>query len=111
MVATLAVEVDGRTEEGLRAGARRILKHVRPNWPHDRLHFKTYTAGVTNILVGVWCENERDQVLVRVYGNNTHLFIDRQEEINTMKVVHEAGCGPEIYVAFTNGLCYAFTPG
>ncbi|XP_042894377.1 ethanolamine kinase 1-like [Penaeus japonicus] len=111
MVATLAVEVDGRTEVGLRSGARRILKHVRPNWPHDKLHFKTYTAGVTNILVGVWCESERDQVLVRVYGNNTHLFIDRQAEIKTMKVIHEASCGPEVYVAFTNGLCYAFTPG
>lgn len=51
---------------------------------------QTYTAGVTNILVGVWCGKESEQVLVRVYGNNTHLFIDRQQEIDTMKVTHKA---------------------
>lgn len=111
MVATLAVVVDGTTEEGLREGAKRVLAHVRPHWQHPNLTFKTYTAGVTNILVGVWCGEERDQVLVRVYGNNTHLFIDRQQEIDTMKAVHAAGCGPQMFGAFTNGLCYAFTPG
>lgn len=51
-----------------------------------RSYRQTYTAGVTNILVGVWCGKESEQVLVRVYGNNTHLFIDRQQEIDTMKV-------------------------
>ncbi|KAK8751213.1 hypothetical protein OTU49_013462, partial [Cherax quadricarinatus] len=111
MVVTLAVTVDGATEEGLQAGARQVLQHVRPHWQHHDLHFKRYTSGVTNTLVGVWCESENQQVLVRVYGNNTHLFIDRQQEIYTMKVVQEAGCGPEVFAAFTNGLCYAYTPG
>ncbi|XP_071532709.1 ethanolamine kinase 1-like [Panulirus ornatus] len=111
MVRTLAVVVDGTTEAGLRAGAKQVLAHIRPQWQHHNLHFKTYTEGVTNTLVGVWCGGQSEQVLVRVYGNNTHLFIDRQQEINTMKVVHEAGCGPEVFAAFTNGLCYAFTSG
>ncbi|XP_045606674.1 LOW QUALITY PROTEIN: ethanolamine kinase 1 [Procambarus clarkii] len=111
MVVTLAVVVDGATEGGLEAGARQVLAHVRPHWLLHTLHFKRYTSGVTNTLVGVWCHAEAEQVLVRVYGNNTHLFIDRQQEIHTMQVVQEAGCGPKVFAAFTNGLCYAFTPG
>ena len=27
------------------------------------------------------------------------------------QAVHAAGCGPQVFAAFTNGLCYAFTPG
>ncbi|KAG7171162.1 Ethanolamine kinase 1-like 2 [Homarus americanus] len=80
---------------------------------HLYLHniVQTYTSGVTNTLVGVSYGREGEQVLVRVYGHNTHLFIDRVQEINTLKVVHKAGCGPEVFAAFTNGLCYAYTPG
>ncbi|KAG0721715.1 Ethanolamine kinase 1 [Chionoecetes opilio] len=97
---------------GLREGPKRGTGPRPSAGKHPNLTFKTYTAGVTNILVGVWCGEEREQqVLVRVYGNNTHLFIDRQQEIDTMKAVHAAGCGPQVFVAFTNGLCYAFTPG
>lgn len=40
MVATLAVVVDGTTEEGLREGAKRVLAHVRPHWQHPNLTFK-----------------------------------------------------------------------
>lgn len=28
-----------------------------------------------------------------------------------LQAVHGAGCGPQVFAAFTNGLCYAFTPG
>lgn len=40
MVATLAVVVDGTTEEGLREGAKKVLAHVRPHWQHPNLTFK-----------------------------------------------------------------------
>ncbi|KAK4295415.1 hypothetical protein Pmani_032017 [Petrolisthes manimaculis] len=66
MVVTLAVVVDGRSEEGLQEGAKEVLSHVRPHWKQHTL---------------------------------------------TFKIVHKAGCGPEVYAAFINGLCYEFTPG
>lgn len=109
MVLELPIEVDGSTQEGLEKGAREIIKHVRPEWKD--LKFKIYTDGITNKLIGVCGGNNGNQVLVRVYGNKTELFIDRAAETRNMQILHKAGCGTELYAVFKNGLCYEFIKG
>ena len=50
--------------------------------------WQVYTDGITNKLVGVWHSDvSRDeQLLVRVYGKKTDLFIDRDAERRNIQV-------------------------
>lgn len=49
--------------------------------------FQLFTDGRTNKLVGTWCSGHyEDMVLIRVYGNNSDLLIDRKSEINHIRV-------------------------
>nr|XP_005991748.1 PREDICTED: ethanolamine kinase 2 [Latimeria chalumnae] len=52
-----------------------------------------------------------DVVLVRVYGNKTELFVDRDNELRSFQVLHANGCAPNLYCTFQNGLCYEFMKG
>ena len=46
-----------------------------------------FSDGITNKLVGVIYNNDHpNMILVRVFGECTEKFIDRQEEIANMKV-------------------------
>ncbi|XP_068247364.1 ethanolamine kinase 1 isoform X1 [Palaemon carinicauda] len=111
MVANLDLVVDGSSIKGLKSGAREIVRHIRPNWKENDLQFKVYTDGITNQLIGVWHEDQNDQILVRVYGNKTELFIDRNLEKKNVQILNKAGCSPPLYASFTNGLSYGFTKG
>lgn len=111
MVVKLDLVVDGSSINGLQKGAREIVRHVHPTWKPDELQFKVYTDGITNQLIGVWYENKDEQLLVRVYGSKTELFIDRNTEKKNVEVLHKAGCAPPLYASFTNGLSYGFTKG
>lgn len=111
MVATLDLVIDGSSINGLQSGAREIVRNIRPNWKENELQFKVYTDGITNRLIGVWHEDRNDQILVRVYGNKTELFIDRNVEKRNVQILNKAGCGPPLYATFTNGLSYGFTKG
>ena len=71
-----------------------------------------YTDGITNRLIGCYLPEDKDNViLIRVYGEKTELFIDRNREKLNMKLMHEAGLAPPLFASFKNGLCYGFTPG
>ncbi|KAI2803706.1 hypothetical protein RDWZM_001636 [Blomia tropicalis] len=92
-------------------GARLVVQYLRPNWKN--LQFKLLTDGITNRLVQVWeCEqNESEKILIRVYGVNTDLFIDRQAEMRNMQYMNEAGLAAPLYCSFNNGIAYGFTTG
>ncbi|KAK7078615.1 Ethanolamine kinase [Halocaridina rubra] len=111
MAVTLDLIIDGSSIGGLQEGAREIARHVRPSWKQEKLQFKVYTDGITNQLIGVWYDNRDEQLLVRVYGNKTELFIDRNIEKKNVQVLSKAGCGPPLYATFKNGLSYGFTKG
>ncbi|UYV76255.1 ETNK2 [Cordylochernes scorpioides] len=73
---------------------------------------KDFTDGCTNRLVGCYVEDQPwDMVLVRVYGEGTDLFIDREQEIRNIQLMYEAQLGCPIYCSFLNGICYGFAPG
>lgn len=75
------------------------------------MQLKVFTDGLTNKLVGGWHEDKRDMVLVRIYGEDTEKFIDRDSEKENMKKMEESGCGSKLYAAFKNGLSYEFVHG
>lgn len=93
-------------------GAKEIIKKIRPTWPLDRLHFKIFTDGITNKLIGVWCfEHYNEMVLVRVYGHKTDLLINRKDETRNIRILNKAGFTHSIYATFNNGLAYQFIEG
>ena len=50
-------------------------------------------------------------VLVRLYGQMTELFVNRDRELEMFQVLHAHGCGPQIFCSFQNGICYEFVRG
>lgn len=49
--------------------------------------FQIFTSGKTNKLIGIWyADHYTDMVLVRIYGNNTELLVNRKNEIKNIRV-------------------------
>ncbi|XP_011647399.1 ethanolamine kinase 1 isoform X2 [Pogonomyrmex barbatus] len=94
------------------AGAKNVVERIRPSWPLQQLLFKVFTDGRTNKLVGVWYpEHYKDMVLIRIYGNNSDLLIDRKSEIKNIRILNKAGYTHCIYATFNNGFAYEFLEG
>ena len=73
-----------------------------------------FTGGITNTLLGCWHKDDLDQkemVLIRIYGANTDLIIDRAAEMRNIQLLHAVGCARPLYARFTNGIAYGFFPG
>ncbi|XP_028652995.1 ethanolamine kinase 2 [Erpetoichthys calabaricus] len=105
----LSIFVD---ENNVIPGAMKLIEELRPGWDLRRVRTKLFTDGITNKLVGCYLEDEPgDTVLVRVYGNKTELFVDRDNELKSFQVLHANGCAPHLYCTFQNGLCYEFMEG
>jgi len=108
----LDLTVEATTESLLRAGATKVLSVVRPDWDLEHVHWKVFTDGITNKLIGGWLEgNREDIVLVRVYGEGTETIIDRQAEMLNMQTMQNNSCGSKLYAVFNNGICYEFLQG
>lgn len=76
------------------------------------LFWQTFTDGITNKLIGCYEGGaQEDVVLVRIYGNKTELFVDRDNEVKSFQVLHAHRCAPRLYCTFNNGLCYEFLEG
>jgi len=52
-----------------------------------------------------------DVILVRIYGNRTDLFIDREREMKAMVILHSNGCAAPIFCRFENGIAYGYVSG
>ncbi|XP_021964457.1 ethanolamine kinase 1 [Folsomia candida] len=108
----LTLEITLR-DETLEEDAFQIIKVVRPNWNPETVRSKLYTGGISNKLIGYYQDGKigEDVVMIRMYGQNTELMIDRKAEIDTMILLHGYGLGPELYAIFRNGICYEFIQG
>ncbi|XP_023949336.1 ethanolamine kinase [Bicyclus anynana] len=110
----IPVEVE---ELDIYTGIYEILSAIRPEWPQGNIKFKVFTDGITNKLVACQLdsvnssENNKNIVLVRIYGNKTDLLIDRDAEVRNITVLNKAGLAPKIYGVFKNGLSYEYYPG
>lgn len=94
-------------------GVKDIMKQIRPDIDSDDLEFVEFNEGISNKLVG--CRRKgaprKDLHLFRLYGNKTELFIDRQMELETFKLLYSKGYGPPVYATFDNGIAYGFVTG
>ena len=100
------------TNERICEGALQIVHTIRPEWRQHKLHYKIFTDGITNRLIGVYKDKDKsDMILTRVYGENTDLFIDRQVEFRNMRAMYKAGLSAPIYCTFLNGISYGFSSG
>ena len=111
MASHMDITVDITTEEGMKAGAVEVIRAVRPTWEQELVEWKVFSDGITNKLLGAWCMDKVDMVLVRVYGAGTEKIIDRKVELENMKRMEDMGCGSKLYGSFNNGLCYEFIHG
>ncbi|XP_034031764.1 ethanolamine kinase 1-like isoform X2 [Thalassophryne amazonica] len=94
-------------------GILELLSRLRPHWNAHDIQMKTFTEGITNQLIGCYIGSLQEPgcVLVRLYGQSTELFVNRNREIEMFQIMHSHSCGPEIYCSFHNGICYEFVMG
>lgn len=50
-------------------------------------------------------------ILIRIYGGNTEVLIDRCKEIKNFKLLHKYGFAPRLLATFDNGLSYEYSDG
>jgi len=56
-------------------------------------------------------EAESNSILMRAYGNDTDLIIDRDREATSHSLLADRGMAPPLLARFQNGLLYGFIPG
>ncbi|KAL9099508.1 MAG: hypothetical protein Q9163_005004 [Psora crenata] len=103
------------------ASARDLVYQVHPNWITDPgpVKIKRFTEGIMNTLLKITKEspgrsdfqNDKEAVLLRVYGKNLEVLVDRDTEAKTYALLAERALAPPLLVRFNNGLLYAFLPG
>ncbi|KAJ8392328.1 hypothetical protein AAFF_G00076920 [Aldrovandia affinis] len=99
-------------EHDFRSGALKLMKELRPHWKPSEVKMKPFTDGITNKLIACYMGSVMQEVvLVRIYGHKTELFVDRQNEVKSFRVLQAHRCAPRLYCTFNNGLCYEFLPG
>ncbi|KAJ1966512.1 hypothetical protein GGI12_000010 [Dipsacomyces acuminosporus] len=82
--------------------SKELLAKVFPDWKDDELALKQCKDGITNKQV---------TVLIRAYGMNTEVIIDRDQELINMAGLMHLGMCPPVHARFSNGLVYGFIPG
>jgi thiamine kinase-like enzyme len=81
------------------------------NWiKSNSLTIKKLTDGLSNILFAVY-SSEINGVIVKIYGKNSDLIVDRQAEIQFIIYLAEFHLAPTILLTFNNGFIYEYIPG
>ena len=71
---------------------------------------KKLTDGLSNTLFAVHSP-EKGSVVVKIYGGNSDLIVDRQGEIRFMTHLAQHGMSAPILVTFNNGFVYRYISG
>jgi len=95
---------------------RYIVKTLIPSWENlqsQDIDTKRLTGGMTNYLYAASTTKSSSitTVLVRMYGNQTELIIDRKMELENIDRCHKNGFGPRLFGAFKNGYVYEYFDG
>jgi ethanolamine kinase len=81
------------------------------------MQISVISGGISNALfkVAVACDGKQvsnltHAVTVRVYGEGSERFVEREREMRIMELLHEHGFGPELLGIFGNGRIESFLP-
>lgn len=85
---------------------------LMPEWKGQKLEIGPLTGGITNRLYRVRVADGGDYV-VRVYGQKTELFIDRDLEMQSIKAMERSGVVPKLirYLPEKRATIVEFIPG
>ncbi|KAJ1960200.1 hypothetical protein IWQ62_004316 [Dispira parvispora] len=91
--------------------SKKAVLALFPHWSPEDLRLVQCKDGITNKLIR--CINDREDmsVLIRSYGKNTEILIDRNQELINIYVLSQRGLCPPLYGKFNNGLVYGYIPG
>ncbi|KAJ8299001.1 hypothetical protein KUTeg_023061 [Tegillarca granosa] len=106
----IPIEID---ENNINESALKVLEILRPSWDKDKIKFKRFNEGIMNILTGCYLDGKFDEdvVLIRVYGKNTELTVDRQAENEVIRMLSKKGLCNDLYATLCNGTVYGFVHG
>ncbi|KAH8598734.1 ethanolamine kinase [Bisporella sp. PMI_857] len=92
-----------------------------PHWKTNSgpVNVVCFTGGFMNTLLKITkeipgspeSENEKEAILLRAYGNDTDILIDREMEVETHAMLAERGLATPLLARFNNGLLYKYLPG
>lgn len=106
------------TENNLLNDIKLIIEKIKPNLFKqygNELDTSTLEGGMSNQLYVCYASSKGidslESLLFRINGRGSDKFIDRNEEIETMKRASEIDLGPKLYCQFQNGICYQYSPG
>lgn len=82
-----------------------------PGWADaERAQVSSVGGGITNLLFRLE-DGDRPPLLIRVYGRNTELVIDRERENRLVARLSAAGVAPPVYGRFANGRVEGYLRG
>ncbi|KAI9839846.1 MAG: hypothetical protein M1819_000036 [Sarea resinae] len=103
------------------SSALRLVLALYPEWKQSEgpIEFVRFTDGITNTLLKAIKKRpgltetqiDDDAVLLRAYGNNTDVLIDRERETTSHSLLSRHNLAPTLLARFQNGLLYKFIQG
>lgn len=101
--------------------ALQLVYSIRPDWETSpgSIDVHRFTAGVMNTLLKVTKrvpgasdeENDRESILLRAYGADSDILVDRDMEAATHALLSQRGLAAPLLARFDNGLLYKYQPG
>jgi ethanolamine kinase len=116
-LAQVIIDTTNKQKSDLVDEIRSVAKHCLESWesiPLNEIVVKDVTGGMTNYLFSASVPEskratcEPSIVLVRIYGYQTDLIIDRQRELVNIGKCYKTGFGPKLYGTFKNGYIYEY---
>ena len=71
-----------------------ICHELLPEWQGLDIKISTLSGGITNKLYRI--QSEKGDCTVRIYGDKTDLFIDRENEVHTIQEMAKIGVGSKL---------------
>ena len=106
------VHVETKKDEAtLHADLKSSVKEVIKDWKYNdgEIVIRSLSGGITNLLYTLTPKTEvLRTVIVRIYGEGTSLFVDRDVENIVFATLSERGIGPKFYGTFRNGRVEGF---
>ncbi|KIV89050.1 hypothetical protein PV10_08663 [Exophiala mesophila] len=98
-----------------------LVYRIQSKWRDapGKIEIIKFTDGITNNLLKISkhipgltsTEIDEDSVLLRAYGNNTDIIIDRDREATSHALCAQFGLAPTLLARFNNGLLYRYIIG